>query len=117
MANTIFEDVKKACNTGYISPENTAFDDQILMHVNTVLSTVCQLGVGPQSGFQISDAKTETWEDFLGDDPRINFVKSYVGLKTRMLFDPPTSSALAEAINREIDELGWRINVEVDPYN
>lgn len=99
-----------------IPEEYEQFDMDLIIHINSVLMVLHQLGVGPAKGYSIAD-KTETWQDFMGDDPRLNSVKSYVALKVRLLFDPPTSSAVMESTNRLISELEWRINVQVDPGN
>lgn len=96
-----------------ISEEYEHFDDDIIIHINTVFSSLRQLGAGPESGFVIAD-KTASWQDFLGDDPRLQLVKSFVYLKVRLLFDPPQSSAVMEAVKRLIDELEFRIIVETD---
>ena len=97
-----------------ITDEYTHFDQDVVMHINSVLSTLYQLGIGPVRGWQISTGE-ETWTDLLAGDPRINFVKTYVCLRVRMLFDPPTAGPVIEAYKREIDELTWRITVAVDP--
>lgn len=97
-----------------ITDEYEHFDDIITMHINTVLATVYQLGAGPSSGFAITTGD-ETWGDFFGDSPKLNLIKSYVCLSVRMLFDPPAAGTLTDAINRQIDELEWRLNVAVDP--
>lgn len=79
-----------------------------------VFSVLTQLGVGPAEGFRIEDDGAE-WSEFLQDDFRLEFVKTYIYLKVRLAFDPPLSSAVIESINRQISELEWRINVSVDP--
>jgi hypothetical protein len=66
--------------------------------------------VGPAQGFMIED-DTATWEDFLTDDLQLNSVKTYVYLRVRMLFDPPTTSYLLDAAKQQIQELEWRISV------
>lgn len=96
-----------------IAEEYTHFDPDIIMHINTALFTLTQLGVGPSAGFSIDDAE-DRWSDFV-DTSRIESVKTYVYLKVRLVFDPPTSSAVIESINRNISELEWRLNVAVDP--
>ena len=58
---------------------------------------------------EIQDANT-TWREFI-DDPRLNFAKTYVQIRVRLAFDPPTSSALIESYNRQLDELAWRLTV------
>lgn len=97
-----------------IVEECTDFDQIIIMHINSVFSILNQLGVGPTDGFSIED-DSAVWSDFIGNDPRLSDVKSFVYLKVRMLFDPPLSSAVAESMNRLASELEWRINVAVDP--
>lgn len=87
----------------------TAFDLDILMHINSALATLNQLGVGPEEGLTIEDA-TPTWASLIGSDPRLNSVKNYVYLSTRLIFDPPTTSHQEEAFRKQLDELAWRIN-------
>lgn len=90
------------------------FDPDIIMHINSVFMIFMQLGVGPESGFRIQD-KTAEWTEFLPDGSQLEAVKSYVFLKVKLLFDPPLSSAVIESINKQISELEWRLNVQVDP--
>lgn len=90
------------------------FDSDIIVHINSAFSVLSQLGVGPDEGFHIEDESTD-WSDFLQDNYRLGFVKTYIYLKVKLMFDPPLSSAAIEAINRQISELEWRINVSVDP--
>ena len=115
MNESILTSVKKG--VGGICEMDEAFDPDIIIAINTVFSKLTQLGVGPVSGFQISD-KTTTWSNFVGDDPRLNMIKSFVILSVRMLFDPPTSGSVAEAYKSQIAEYEWRLNVQVEtPYN
>lgn len=90
------------------------FDKDLVMHINSVFFVLTQLGVGPAEGFSIQD-ETAVWDDFIPCGANLEAVKSYVYLKVRLLFDPPQSSALTEAINRQISEFEWRLNVAVDP--
>lgn len=91
------------------------FDGEIIVAINTAFMSLNQLGVGPEDGFVVSEV-TDTWESFLGDGvTNLEGVKSYICLKARLLFDPPTSSYLLEAIQRSLNELEWRLNVEVEP--
>ena len=110
MIQSILESTKKILG---IEAEYTPFDVDIITHINSVFSTLNQLGIGPANGFMIEDA-APTWDDFLGDDPRFNAVKSYVYLRVRLLFDPPTTSYLMTALNEQVKELEWRLNVQVD---
>ena len=109
--DSILTSVKKMLG---IPEEYEQFDMDIIMHINSVLMILTQLGVGPEEGFAIAD-KTDEWYDFIGDNVLLELVKSYVYLKVRLIFDPPQSSSIIEAMNRQISEFEWRINVAVDP--
>ena len=111
MNESILTSIKKMLG---ITEEYTHFDQDIIIHINTVLMILHQLGVGPEEGFAITD-KTDEWDDFIGDNVLLELVKSYVYLKVRLIFDPPQSSSIIEAMNRQISEFEWRINVAVDP--
>lgn len=92
-----------------ITEDYTVYDLDIITHINTAFSTLAQLGVGPATGFMIND-DTEVWTDFIADDLQYNSVKSYVFLKVRQLFDPPQTSYLISAVEKQIEELEWRLN-------
>lgn len=88
------------------------FDPDIIIHINSVLMILTQLGVGPDEGFYICD-KNAVWTDFV-PEKNVEAIKTYVYLKVRLIFDPPQSSALIAAIEKQITELEWRINVMVE---
>lgn len=96
-----------------IEDECVDFDTDIIIHINSVFSNLTLLSVGPPSGFRITD-KHSKWSDFLGDDPRLEDVKTYTYLRVRLVFDPPSSSAVIEAFKKEIDKLEWLINVTAE---
>lgn len=93
-----------------IAEEDTNFDQDIIMHINSVFMILTQLGVGPSKGFSIKDYDA-VWSDFIPEDFSLEAVKSYVYMKVRLMFDPPLSSAVSDAINRNISELEWRLNI------
>lgn len=97
-----------------IPEEYDSFDPDIIMHINSVFMILNQLGVGPETCFAIED-DTATWADFLEDPTQLQMVKSYIGLKVRLLFDPPSSSTHMSAINQAVSEFEFRLNVAVDP--
>lgn len=98
-----------------ISAEYEHFDTDIIIHINSVFSTLNQLGVGPADGFRILD-EDATWDDFIQDWKTIESVKSYMYMKVRLLFDPSSlPSSVIAAYERQIAEFEWRLNVEVDP--
>ncbi len=106
---SILDSVKKIIGP---SISYDVFDPDLIMHINTAFFNLYQLGVTDEP-FVIT-GEDETWEDF-HSDANLEAVKTYVALKTRMYFDPPTHTALISAINEQIKELEWRINVAVDP--
>lgn len=93
-----------------ITAEYTNFDADIIMHINTVFMTLNQLGVGPSECFRIED-DLAVWNDFINNDNKLESVKSYIYLKVKLLFDPPSNASLIESANRQINELEWRLNV------
>lgn len=108
--DSILNSIKKLLG---ITEEYTHFDNDLIMHINSVFMTLNQLGVGPSEGFAITGSY-ETWNDFVEEDQRLDAVKSYIYLKVRLLFDPPTSSAVLDAINRQISEFEWRLNIAAE---
>ena len=109
MNGSILDSIKK--NLGIV-PEYTAFDDQIILDINAAFSTLHQLGFGPDEGFEITGID-EFWSDII-EEARFNFVKSYVCMKVRVMFDPPTSSYALDALNKQIAEYEWRIKSEIE---
>lgn len=99
----------------------TVFDTDIVIHINTVFANLTQMGVGPQDdegkniGFKISTGN-EVWGDFTSNDILIENVKTYVYIKVKMVFDPPTSSALIDAYNAQAKELEWRLYTQEGGY-
>lgn len=96
-----------------ITAEYTHFDEDLVMHINTVFMILTQLGVGPSEGFIIED-DSAYWSDFIEDPSKFQAVKTYVYLKVKLLFDPPLSSAVIESTNRMISELEYRLNTEAE---
>lgn len=109
--DSILTSIKKTLG---IVEEYTHFDEDLVMHINSVLSILNQIGVGPSEGFSIKDER-DTWTDFIPGSQKLEFVKSYVYMKVKLLFDPPVSSAVIESTNRMLSELEWRIQVATDP--
>jgi hypothetical protein len=104
---SILESVKK--NLG-LHESDDSFDQDVLTHINSVFADLNQLGIGPDTGFMI-EGPEETWDQYLGGDPNLSSVKSYVYLRVRLLFDPPGTSYLISAMKDQIDKAEWRLNV------
>lgn len=108
MSESILNSTKKVLS---LEPTYDVFDPDVIMFINAAFSTLTQLGVGPEQGFSIEDDSI-TWDAFLGGDPSLNNVRSYVYLRVRMLFDPPGTSFAIQAVQDQIKELEWRLNVQ-----
>lgn len=108
--NSILNSVKKLLN---IESEEDAFDADIIMLINSEFVTLQQLGVGPREGFTISSSDT-TWDEYTDDPLLREAAKTYVYLRVRMIFDPPASSTVADAINSRMAELEWRLNHQAE---
>ena len=109
--DSILTSIKKLLG---IAQECTDFDMDLTIHINSVLMILTQLGVGPEKGFTIKDSR-DLWKDFLEDDlSKLEAVRTFVYLKVRLIFDPPSNSAVIESINRTISELEWRLNVAAE---
>lgn len=117
MANTpsttdsILKSVRKYCN---VDAEYDIFDDQLIPLINSYLDTIKQIGIGDET-FEIT-GESETWADFLGTNEKcLHFVPTFIKIKVRIAFDPPSNSFVTTALNEQADEMLWRANVQVDP--
>lgn len=110
MEESILTSIKKLLN---ISVDDKSFDQDVLIHINSVFMILNQMGVGTDNTFSITDG-TSKWTDFLGDNKDLESVKTYIYLKVKMVFDPPANSSITEAYNRLINEYEWRLNSRSD---
>ncbi len=109
--DSILQSIKKLLG---LDENYDAFDDDVMMHINSVLMILTQLGVGPKNGFSIT-GEEETWGDYLGEDiSKLSAVKTYVYLKVKTMFDPTSSSVVNEATKEMLKELEWRLNSEIE---
>lgn len=111
--DSILTSIKKLLG---ITEDYTHFDQDIIIHINSVLMILHQLGVGPQEGFMIQDS-SDIWSDFISDNTEMEAVKTYVYLKVKLLFDPPQSSAAMESTKNLINEFEWRLNMTAENQN
>lgn len=109
--DSILTSTKKLLN---IDEADTSFDADVMLHINSMLSVLHQAGVGPKGGFLIT-GKEETWKDFLGENFNEQAMAvTYVQQRVKLIFDPPTSSFVVEAMKENIKELEWRLNITTD---
>lgn len=107
MEESILTSIKKLLG---ITEEYTHFDQDIIMHINSVFTIYQQMGIGPEEGFRIQD-KESKWSEFTNDEVLMNSVKSDLYFRVRLMFDPPTNSVLLDSFKKQIDELEWRLNL------
>lgn len=110
MNESILTTIKKMLG---IVEDYEAFDEDIIVNINTVFMTLNQIGVGPEEGFAIT-SKHSKWSDFIKEDKKLESVKTYIYLKVKLIFDPPSSSFVLESMKNNIAELEWRLNVQAD---
>lgn len=104
---SILESIKKLLG---IPKDYTAFDVDVVVHINTAFAVLNQLGLGPDFGFSI-EGYEEVWDDYIVSH-NMSMVKTFIYLKVRLAFDPPSSTALIESMQRTLDELTWRLEIE-----
>lgn len=110
VSESILLSVKKMLG---LDKDYDVFDPELIIHINSVFGTLHQLGVGPEEQFRIS-GDSETWSEFDTEGEQIDEVKTYVYLRVRLLFDPPSSSFVLSSFKEQLQELEWRLNVKAD---
>ena len=96
-----------------VDTEYDAFDSEILMAINSSFMSLTQLGLGPAEGFKVPN-KATTWADILGTRQDLESVRSYIGIKSRILFDPPANSYILQALQDSATEFQWRIRAQLE---
>lgn len=104
LMDSVLNSIKKLLG---IQESYTIFDADLIMHINSTFAMLNQIGIGPKEGFMIEDSYT-TWDEYI-TKANESMVKSYIYLKVRLLFDPPSNNSLTESINRQLSELEWRL--------
>lgn len=107
MENSILKSTKKILG---LDPTYTAFDLDVITHINSAFSTLNQLGIGPADGFMIED-DVPTWDAFFGTNSKYNSIRTYVFFLVKLAFDPPQTSYLISAMERQKSEYEWRLSL------
>lgn len=110
MTEGILTSIKKMLG---IDDEYTPFDVDVLIHINNAFMTLCQMGIGPKEGFNVTGYE-ETWSDFLTNKVMLGGVKTWVYLQVKMLFDPPVNSFVMDAYKTQAEQILWRLNVQAE---
>ena len=106
--NSILNSIKKMLN---VAPDDSSFDTDIKIGINAALANLIQIGTGPNGGFVIT-GPDETWSSYLGDDYKlIEQAKTYVFLKTKLLFDPPEHAYVIDMMEQQANEMAWRLSI------
>ncbi len=114
MSDSVFQSILNSTKKVLgIEHDYDAFDVDITMHINSVFSTLQQLGVGPPDSFFITGPEN-TWDEFFGEAKNVNETKTYVYLRVRLLFDPPATSFVIASMERQIEQLEWRLLVQAE---
>lgn len=92
------------------------FDLDLAIHINSAFAALTQLGVGPKEGYRIT-SPDNVWSEFEEDTQKSSLIKDYVYIKTRLLFDPPTSSALMDSLKEQLKEMEWRLYIMYYPVS
>jgi hypothetical protein len=108
--NSILDDTKIAIG---MTAEQTEFNADLVLHINSVLADLHQMGIGPDEGYSIVNA-ADTWDEFIETEKRLNNVKSYIFLRVKMLFDPPSVGYVLTSLEKMIEKAEWRLTVAAD---
>lgn len=107
MAGSILTDIKKLLG---IPEDYEVFDQDVIIHINSAFSVLHQVGAAaPEQFFKISD-KNKTWAEYIDGVENVEMLKTYVYLKVRLVFDPPTTSFAITAFQEQAKELEVRLN-------
>ena len=110
VSESILLSVKKMLG---LDKDYDVFDPELIIHINTVFGTLHQLGVGPEDQFRIT-GDSDLWSEFTTEGEQTDEVKTYIYLRVRLLFDPPSSSFVLSSFKEQLQELEWRLNVKAD---
>lgn len=105
MSESILDSVKKLIGTPV---DDTSFDADIILHINSVFMVLNQLGIGPVNGYTITD-KTPKWSDYVAETANLQGLKTYMVLRVKALFDPSSTSFTQDAFQRQVAEFEWRL--------
>ena len=108
--DSILDTIKKLLD---ISLDDDSFDNDIIIHINSAIDTLRQLGVGPKSGFRITD-KSSNWDDYIKEEGFRPNIIDYIYVSVKLIFDPPLSSFVLESLSRKKDELEFRLLTDYD---
>lgn len=89
-----------------------AFDNRIMLLINTAISELSQIGYPPAKGFEVT-GYDETWGDLITES-RYNMVRTFINESVSLRFDPPSSSYALDQLKADLEALAIRIRYEVE---
>lgn len=104
---SILTSIKKLLGIG---ETDISFDPDIIMHINSAIFELTQIGVGPSAGYHIENNEA-TWKDYLLDINQLEAVKTCIYLKVKMVFDPPQNSFTITSYEKQIERYEFRLNI------
>ncbi len=110
MDESILDTIKEMLG---VDSEYDAFDTEIISYINNAFFTLSQLGIGPDKGFFIFDNSAK-WSDYVDSESNFKSIQTYIKIKVQLLFDPPSSSSVMEAFNKQLEEITWRLLIETE---
>lgn len=110
---SILDTIKKMLG---IDAEDDSFDDDIIVILNSSILSLSQMGIGPSNGFVVTSVD-DKWTDYITGTINLEGVKTYLYLKSKLIFDPPTTSNIVDAFNNTLKELEWRMMLAVETNN
>lgn len=113
LSDSILVSVKQTFWPDVEEGTNMPFDAELITHINSIFTDICNLGIGPVTPYKIT-GETETWHDFYSDIDKVNNVKDYMYLRLRLIFDPPANSFLVNSYEKQIQKLEWYLTVISD---
>lgn len=112
--DSILNNVKKLLG---IDSEDDSFDVDVMTMINSTIPSLAQMGIGPSNGYMVTSAD-DKWTDWITTNTiNLQGVKTYLYLKIKLIFDPPTNSTVVEAFNKNLNELEWRMMLAVETNN
>ena len=109
MMDSILDTIKKML--GYDVTADPQFDPTILVLINSAFSELSEIGVLSDSSYRVT-SRVNTWSEAFGGRTDVDMIQTFVYLYVRIIFDPPSSSFVLNALNEEKKRIEWRISVK-----
>lgn len=115
MPSTVLGDTKKTLG---LAADYQAFDEDLCVYINGAIAVLRQLGVTIPPDYEHTPDAPTTWADLIPHNTGLrSLCRAYVARKTRLEFDPPSIGAQLNAIQKELEEMVCRINIEAETSN